>query len=363
MILTCYSLISTRTNPHNFENHNSETTTTTMGGTRTRRNRRPSAKQAEVEAAKPKKKKKKVVTPTKKIVAAPAPPSPSESIASIESEPSTDPVAVPSPPRHVDSNVDNTPSTDALTLQDFVASQDFPVEMTLEVISLALAKNKMLFGSEELTNNMKSLDFNTADHEKKKINIEKRFFFVMESHPDFNPLARMIQDPEVPDEQTRMFYCFLRGLPTPLKKRTLNYAMLAFSQTFIMKAYYDKDLADRATWANAQYQPCVIHNEMKNLFRVFKAHGICYSLMKDFSEQGDFQAYWKDLFNKVEDLRPEDYAKRPMAASFDENFRAKRMIAIKSGKLDPINNYSHHCMLVLEEMNSCWALRGNQEVR
>ena len=172
----------------------------------------------------------------------------------------------------------------------------------------------------------------------------------------------MVPDPEMFGMKRRRFFILLRGVKTPLKKRVLNYSLLLFSQRLIKKNWEGQSLLDPQIFADAQYEPLVSAMMTRCLFAVFSNEQIIYSQAKDFNETGDFHAYFKDVYQRTKLLRP-TFATAPNASSFEPLFRQKRQAAIDSGDLDPLENYTHHTWVLLEEINSCWALRASQEVR
>jgi hypothetical protein len=250
-----------------------------------------------------------------------------------------------------------------LSLESFAVGANVKTgEITVESVAAFLSSNQTLFGNENVTDALRKLTFTTKSHELRKDTMEARFFLTLESSQNFKALTVFVSDPELPLEKVRTLYLLLRGIATPLKKRILNFALILLSQNLIKKDYIGRtDLHEPQVKADAQYQPNSLTTMFKCLFARFGEKGILLRLDHDFFNAGDFQCYWKDVFKQTAILR-DDYAKLPNQAQFDECSKTKIALAIESGALDPINNYGHHMMLLVEQMGTNWMLRGGVEV-
>ena len=197
----------------------------------------------------------------------------------------------------------------------------------------------------------------------RKKSVEERFFYVLSQRDDFRHFCDFVVDPdtpELPDRQIRLFYALLRGRPTDLKKKVLNYCLLLFSSSCVKKSHKDQDLTDPEVFANAQYQPLSVDTMLKCLFSVFSQNGIWYKKDHHFNDTGGFPGYWKDVFAKAQQHRS-DFGTRPKASTYDKQYKIKRAAAIKDGRLKPLTNYIHHTWLLLEDFLTHNMLRGSQE--
>ena len=97
---------------------------------------------------------------------------------------------------------------------------------------------------------------NSAKYQKEKIHMEAKFFATLESHPVAKPLAKFIANPDIPSEETRMFYLCCGGTCTPTKRKLLNWCLLLFSSgLYLKKAGKVHPSMDPKLFAEAQYEP------------------------------------------------------------------------------------------------------------
>ena len=122
-----------------------------------------------------------------------------------------------------------------------------------------------------------------------------------------------------------------------------------------------EDLKAPDVWAFAQYESTSMETMMKKLVSDFKANSINYSFRKDFRGPGDFQAYWKNLYNTIKEHRP--VGQLDKAAYFDPMFREKHKNVITDGRFNPHSNYEHFTWMLLEECSICFGQRAAKEVR
>eukprot|EP00536_Pseudo-nitzschia_multiseries_P011784 jgi/Psemu1/29998/gm1.29998_g len=235
-----------------------------------------------------------------------------------------------------------------------------PQEFTLASILTALEGNKLSLGPN--TEKIKGLTFNTTAHEKKKKRFLAEFFRSLAAHPQAAPLAELIPDPETPSLMKHRFFIQCRAPPSPNNLALVNYCMLIYSMNLYKVIYRNMDLSkDAKLYADAQYHPNSVNQQMKCLFAIFGKEHINYSLATDFDHPGGFQAYWKKNFAITG--TQEIYGKLPNKAQFDPKWFTKRWKAVWDPKnpLDPFNNMEHYVWCAMENIMTKWATHGCKE--
>jgi hypothetical protein len=197
------------------------------------------------------------------------------------------------------------------------------VNLALEDFDVLLA-HPTLYGDEQITRDIQSFTSNNTDYDDSKVRLLTEFFEIIRGSPIFAPLSEVI---ELPNTRTSFkFFCIVKGDKSEAKFRLINAVVTYFCTKHVKHGYRHHDLStiDRETFAKAQYEPNVMDQDLRVLFKIMKDNGVLYQ-KSDFGSQGTFAAYLHSTWDAVCILRP-DFGTRPNRAPVEmdavEHFKA-----------------------------------------